>query len=162
MKQQIGYLLLLVGTLGIGLLLIGQLGMLEGAKPQNLGVQNGLFLPPSKTSNSVSSQAHLYREHPQKDNAEIAALKFSGDGAEAMLKLADLLQKLEQTTVVQQGSDYIYAQCRTPLLKFTDDIEFWLDKPNNVIQVRSASRLGQKDFGTNRARVETIRALFSH
>jgi uncharacterized protein (DUF1499 family) len=30
-----------------------------------------------------------------------------------------------------------------------------------VIQVRSASRLGQKDLGINRARIEAIRARFN-
>jgi uncharacterized protein (DUF1499 family) len=30
------------------------------------------------------------------------------------------------------------------------------------VQVRSASRIGRKDFGVNRARVETIRARLLH
>ncbi len=63
--------------------------------------------------------------------------------------------------IVTNEPDYIYAQCTTKLLKFTDDIEFWLDRNAGVIQVRSASRLGKKDFDVNRKRVEAIRAQFN-
>ena len=41
---------------------------------------------------------------------------------------------------------------------FVDDVEFFLDENANVIHVRSASRLGNSDLGTNRKRVEAIRA----
>ena len=139
----------------------GQLGLLSGTVPQNLGVTDGRLRPPSNTPNSVSSQTLLYSEHAQKDYANIAPLTYTGDGHAAMERLADLLQKSERTVIVRRQADYIYAQCSTALLKFTDDVEFWLDKPNSVIQVRSASRLGRKDFGVNRARVEAIRAQFS-
>ena len=42
-------------------------------------------------------------------------------------------------------------------MKFVDDAEFWFDPANSVVQVRSASRIGRKDFGVNRARIEAIR-----
>lgn len=155
------YFTLLVLALSAGLVLAGQLGFLSGTVPQDLGVTDGRLKPPSVTPNSVSSQASLYPEHPQKNYASIAPLTYTGDGDAAMARLAILLQKSERTVVVTQEPGYIYAQCTSALLKFTDDIEFWLDRPNSVIQVRSASRLGKKDFGVNRARVESIRAQFS-
>jgi len=43
---------------------------------------------------------------------------------------------------------------------FVDDLEFYFSK-ENVIQVRSASRLGYSDFGVNRKRVEKLRELFA-
>lgn len=155
------YFTLLVLALSAGLVLAGQLGFLSGTVPQDLGVTDGRLKPPSRTPNSVSSQASLYPEHPQRNYASIAPLAYTGDGDTAMARLAILLQKSERTVVVTQEPGYIYAQCTSALLKFTDDIEFWLDRPNSVIQVRSASRLGKKDFGVNRARVESIRAQFS-
>jgi uncharacterized protein (DUF1499 family) len=39
-------------------------------------------------------------------------------------------------------------------------VEFLLDQPAGVIQMRSASRLGSKDFGANRKRLEAIRQRF--
>jgi uncharacterized protein (DUF1499 family) len=147
---------------GVGLLGAGQFGLLNGKQPQSLGVTAGRLSPPSLTPNSVSSQAAFYPDHPQREYAQIAPLSYKGDGEVAMTRLADLLAKNVRTVVTTRRTDYIYAQCTTALLKFTDDVEFWLDKPNNVIQVRSASRLGLKDLGVNRARVESIRAQFSN
>lgn len=151
----------LVVTVGASILIAGQLNLLAGNTPQNLGVINGKLRPPSLTPNSVSSQAGLYPAHPQRMYADIAPLNYTGDGDVAMNQLALLLNSSARTTVITQGSVYIYAQSQTAVLRFTDDLEFWLDSPNGVIQMRSASRLGRKDFGTNRARIEAIRARFS-
>lgn len=159
MKILWGFVFVVV-VLVAGLITAGQLGLLAGQKP-TLGVIDGRLKPPSNTPNSASSQALLYPDHPQKDYAAVAPLTFKGDPSQAMARLADLLQKTERTTVITRGPDYIYAQSTTALLKFTDDVEFWLDLPNHVIQVRSASRLGSGDFGVNKARIEAIRALYS-
>jgi uncharacterized protein (DUF1499 family) len=158
----LGVLVAGVLVVGIGLVIAGQMGMLAGKVPNGLGVTDGRLKGLSKTTNCVSSQAALYPDHPQKEYASIAPLKFAGDGEQAMEKLASALSKTERTVLVNREPGYIYAQSTTALLKFTDDVEFWLDKPNGVIQVRSSSRLGQKDFGVNRARIESIRARLSN
>ena len=44
---------------------------------------------------------------------------------------------------------------------FVDDLELQVDPTARVIHVRSASRLGHRDFGVNRARVESLRAAFA-
>ncbi len=157
----LGILVLLVLVIALGLVIAGQMGMLTGKTPNGLGVTDGRLKGLPKTPNCVSSQATLYPDHPQRESASIAPLKFSGDGEKAMEKLADLLQNTERTVIVKREPGYIYAQATTALLKFTDDLELWLDKPAGVIQVRSSSRLGQKDFGVNRARVEALRAKLS-
>ena len=156
----LGFLFFLGIALAIGLIIAGQLGMLSGKAPSNPGVKDGRLKPPSRTPNSVSSQALLYPDNPQKEYAAIEPFTYTGDGAAAFERLQTVLQKQDKTVIVLRTPDYIYAQCTTAVLKFTDDVEFWLDKPNNVIQVRSSSRLGRKDFGANRARIESIRAQF--
>ena len=157
----IWFLALLTLVLTVALVIAGQAGLLAGKAPAKLGVVDGRLKPPSSNPNSVSSQASLYPDHPQKANATIEPFAFKGDGEAAIQQLAKVLTTWERTVIVTQNADYLYAQCTTALLKFTDDVEFWLDKPNNVIQTRSSSRLGQKDFGVNRARVEAIRAAFA-
>ncbi len=153
-----GYLAVALVVLAVAVVVAGQLGLLSGSPPDKLGVTDGRLRPPSRNPNSVSSQAALYPDHPQKDYAAIAPLKYTGDGKAAMARLDSMLQKEERTIVVRRTPDYLYAQSSTALLKFTDDVEFWLDPAYGVIQVRSASRLGRKDFGVNRARIEAIRA----
>ena len=44
---------------------------------------------------------------------------------------------------------------------YVDDVEFYLDPTAALIQVRSASRLGESDLGVNRQCIETIRAAFA-
>jgi uncharacterized protein (DUF1499 family) len=63
-------------------------------------------------------------------------------------------------TVVEQRPDYLYAQAETRWMKFTDDLEFWFNPARGMVELRSASRLGRKDFGVNRARIEAIRAAY--
>lgn len=149
---------LALAILALILLVAGQMGLLRGTPPADLGVKNGQLKRPSKTENSVSSQADLWADHPMREYARIAPFTISGDGSAEMAKLVTTLQAMPRTTIVQQDGGYIYAQCTTQLLKFTDDVEFYLDKAAGVIHVRSASRIGRKDLGVNRARVEQIRA----
>ena len=155
------FLALLVVVLALVLIIAGQMGLLAGKAPSHLGVTDGRLKPPSSTPNSVSSQASLYPDHPQQAYAAIAPLTFKGDGEAAIKQLAQVLTQMPRTVIVTQNADYLYAQSTTALLKFTDDVEFWLDQPNHVIQARSSSRLGRKDLGVNRARVEAIRAAFA-
>jgi uncharacterized protein (DUF1499 family) len=60
--------------------------------------------------------------------------------------------------VVQAEGDYLRCEFSTPLMRYTDDVEFWFDPAAQVVQVRSASRLGYSDRGANRARIEALRA----
>jgi uncharacterized protein (DUF1499 family) len=154
------WFLFIAATCGLALIVAGQAGFLVGTAPTDLGVHNNRLKAPSMTPNSVSSQAELHPAHPQKEYARIAPLKFSGDGVQAMEKLAVVVKNRERTTIVTQLPDYIYAESDTRLLRFRDDMEFWLDKDAGAIQVRSASRIGRGDHGVNRTRIEEIRAQF--
>lgn len=158
-------ILLIVAILAGLLLLAGQWGVLRGKTPTNLGVIDGKLKPPSQTENSVSSQASLYPDHPMRAYAEIDAISYTGDGSVAWGKLERVVAKLPRTSIVTNKKidtgRYLYVQCTTLLLRFTDDVEFFMDETSQVIHVRSASRLGRKDFGVNRTRIESIRTLFN-
>lgn len=138
-----------------------QLGALSGRRPADLGVTNGRLKAPSATPNSVTSQAALYPDHPQRTYADIAPLPLkAGSGAASMQALAAVLAAMPGVTVVESRPDYLYAQAETRWLRFTDDLEFWFDPARKVIELRSASRLGRRDFGVNRERIEAIRAAY--
>lgn len=149
--------LLAAALVALMLLVAGQLGMLRGKAPQDLGVKEGKLKRPSRTENSVSSQADLWPDHPMKAYASIAPFKATGDGSAEMAKIAETLKAMPRTVIIKQEPGYIYAQNTTALLKFTDDVEFSLDAGKGIIDVRSASRIGRRDFGVNRGRIETIR-----
>ena len=66
---------------------------------------------------------------------------------------------MQGSTVIRHEGGYLYAEFRTRLMRFVDDVEFAYDPKAGVIHVRSASRLGRRDFGVNRRRVEALREL---
>jgi uncharacterized protein (DUF1499 family) len=138
-------------------LLAGQLGLLKGTPPADLGVHDGKLKPPSKTPNSVSSQASLYPDHPQRDYADIAPFAVTGQLDVAMDRIARIVEDMEGAKIVAREPGYLYVQFTTRLMKYVDDAEFWFDPVARVIHVRSASRLGSSDLGVNRKRIEFIR-----
>lgn len=145
--------------LAVAIFLAGQFGFLGGNMPGDLGVKDGRLKPPSDTENSVSSQASLYPEHPMRGYAQIDPLPIVVDPLSTMTQLSALLRAMPGVKVVHdKGDGYLYAQCTTRWLKFIDDLELWVDPGSNVVQVRSASRVGGKDFAVNRQRVEFLRA----
>ena len=120
--------------------------MFNWRRPTNLGVKDGRFAPCRRTPNCVCSQADpADREH------YIAPLSGS------LTDVLTAVQSLPQTRVVQSNATYLYAEFRSRLLGYVDDVEFFFD--GKETQVRSASRLGRRDFGVNRARIEEIRRL---
>lgn len=148
--------LLVAGVLAV------QTGAFTGAPPDDLGVQDGRLKAPSLTRNSVSSQLALHPAHPQRAYADIAPLPLKAGGASvSMQALARALAAMPGVVIVQQEADYLRAEASTRWLRFVDDLEFWLDPAEGVIHLRSASRLGREDLGTNRERMERIRAAYA-
>jgi len=152
------WLAIIIAVLIVGALLIGQLGLLQGKPPADLGVRDGRLKPPSRTPNSVSTQADLYPDNPQRAYAQIAPLPARGDAAATIARLRDIVQAMPGARVVKSEPGYLYVQFTTRLMHYVDDAEFWFDPTTQTVQLRSASRLGGKDFGVNRARIEEIRA----
>ena len=155
------WLAVAVAAAPVALLAAGQFGLLRGKTPDNLGVRDGRLKRPSFTPNSVSSQADLHTDHPMREVARIAPLPAGADRPTALARLRRVIEAMPGATVVETKPDYLYAQFETKVLRFVDDVEFWYDPAAQMLQVRSASRIGRKDFGVNRQRVEAIRAALA-
>lgn len=144
--------------LAFAVALAAQFGLLRGRMPNDLGARDGRLKPPSMTRNSVSSQAGLYPDHPQRAYAQIAPFPATDGGPQTLERLRRVVEGMDGAKVVKSDPGYLYVQFTTRWMKFVDDCEFWFDPRAGVVQVRSASRLGREDFGVNRERVEAIRA----
>ena len=145
----------LAAIAGAALLLAACAGIFSGAPPAGLGVIDGRLAPvPTDRRNAVSSLA---------DSAyhRIAPLAADPDPQAAFGRLEALLRDTPEARVIERGPGYLHAEFRTPLMRFVDDVEFLLDEPARVIHVRSASRIGREDFGTNRKRIERLRERLS-
>ena len=124
--------------------------MFSWRRPDNLGVKDGRFAQCKRSPNCVSSQADAAdREH------YVAPIPFKGSA----LELRKAVESMPRSTVVKEEGNYLYAEFRSRLLGYVDDVELFYDDKAGLIHVRSASRLGRRDFGVNRERVETLRSL---
>ena len=102
------------------------------------------------TPNCVSSETQLKARF-------IERFKTGDRPEESWELLTDILEKTSNCRVISQDSSYIHAEFRTRLLRFVDDVEFRLESETREIAVRSGSRLGYSDLGTNRRRLESLR-----
>ena len=116
----------------------------SGKRPTNLGVKDGKLTPCPGSPNCVNSQS-------QDPKSKIDPLP-----PVAIADLRKVIESMERTTIIEQTDNYLYAEFKSKFMGFVDDVEFYLDPNENVIHVRSASRLGQSDLGVNRKRVEEI------
>ncbi len=160
MKSILITVLALLLALPVALLVAGQLGLLKGTMPGDLGVRDGRLKPPSRTPNSVSSQAALYGGEGAR-YAQIEPIAFAARGpdagAQTLTRIGRIALAMPGARILRSGPDYLYVQFQTRWLKFVDDAEFAVIPGADVVHVRSASRLGRRDFGVNRARIEAIR-----
>ena len=108
-----------------------------------------------RTPNCVSSQADCSEQ-------KVEPLKYSGPSEEAKLRLRLAVEAMPGTKVLQEDRIYMHAEFESMIFGFIGEVEFLLDDSRKLIHVRSASRLGYTDLGTNRRRVEAIRRLFEN
>jgi uncharacterized protein (DUF1499 family) len=118
----------------------------EGKKPNNLGVTSGKLVQCPGTPNCVNSQS---------DNSQS---KIAPLPPVSIAEIKKIVEAMERTKIIEETDNYLYAEFKSKLMGYVDDVEFYLDSSANVVQVRSASRLGKSDLGVNRQRIEEIRA----
>ena len=149
-KQTSRYIVVAIG-LAIAFLLWSN-NIFGGSPPTNIGVNNGKLAACASTPNCVSSMT------PSSDSQHaIAPITLSGDPTVVMAKLKQIVLAMPRTNVVKETNGYLYVEFTSSLMRFVDDVEFYLDESSKTIQVRSASRLGESDLGVNRQRIEEIR-----
>jgi uncharacterized protein (DUF1499 family) len=123
-------------------------------RPEYLGVRDGKLAACKRTPNCVSSQAD-----PADKEHYVAPIAVHGDAQEVIGEVRATVESMDGARVIREMPGYLYAEYRSRLLRFVDDVEFAYDEKAQVLHLRSASRVGRRDFGVNRERVEAIRAL---
>jgi uncharacterized protein (DUF1499 family) len=138
------------GKVTMFLLLGSLLSTCSGTNPSSLGVRDSRLTPCPDRPNCVSSQSA--------DNTHaIAPLTYESAAGNAIDDLKMDVGSMRGASIVEESPNYLHVVFRSDLFRFVDDVEFALDDVAKLIHVRSASRIGYYDFGTNRRRVEKIR-----
>ena len=120
----------------------------KGAAP---GLIEGKLAALPSSPNAVSSDAE----------GSVAPLTFTDEPADAWARVKAAALALSGATLVTETEDYLAFECRSKIFGFVDDLELHLRPGEQLIAVRSASRVGHSDRGVNGQRVEALRAKFT-
>lgn len=123
----------------------------SGTPPSHLGVFNDQLATCPDTPNCVSSFAD-----PENSTHYIEPISFNNPQT-IRAALEKLITSSANVTLIKSEPRYIYAEYQSRLMKYVDDVEFYIVPDQQVIHVRSASRLGYGDLGVNRKRIEMLR-----
>lgn len=133
-------------TIPVGALVLLRL---TSSRPDHLGVHKGRLAECPTSPNCVSTTATV-------ESQRMDPIPFDGSPEDARQRLRNLLANRPRTKIVTDESDYLHAECTTPLFRFVDDVEFLIDADARQIHFRSASRVGHSDLGQNRRRMKEI------
>jgi uncharacterized protein (DUF1499 family) len=139
----------------IGILVIAFLArvIIEGNRVPELGVQDGKLAAISSKPNNVSSQV-------DDANKKVATLAFKDSAPETLTALKAAVAAYGGGNIAAESEDYLYVIFTTSLMRYRDDVEFWLDVDNKAVHYRSSSRAGHSDMGLNRKRYNMIAELY--
>ena len=130
-----------------------------GRKPDDLGVgEDGLLKAPPGTPNCASSDMRGADSALAKTQ-RVEPFVVVGEPEKAWEQVKETMRGWANTVITEEEDTYLHCECSTALWGFTDDVELHLrpDGDSAMIAIRSASRLGHGDLGTNKRRVEAIR-----
>jgi len=143
---------LLLAVFALIVTTVGVLSLTSRRRPAS-GLIGGHLRPCPTSPNCVSSVCgdgtHL-----------VDPIPVYGDPQSEFERLVGLTQTLPRTELLQLTEDYAHFEVSSRILLFRSDLELHLDVPGHLIHLRSASRVGHSDFGTNQTTIEHLRALF--
>ena len=75
----------------------------------------------------------------------------------AFTELIQILENTPRLKIIKKEKYYIHAIATSRIMKFIDDLEIRNLNQNNILQIKSSSRIGIYDLGVNKRRVQTLR-----
>jgi uncharacterized protein (DUF1499 family) len=120
-------------------------------KGQALGLKEGQLQACTSTDNCVISE--IVGGQP----STIEPFSFNGDKNEFIAKLESAVKSLGGE-IVSANETYIATTFTSSLFGFVDDVEFRITE-DNLLHFRSCSRVGRKDFGANKKRIDALKLL---
>ena len=88
-------------------------------------------------------------------NCVLFEQKFSRSN-DVFRKLVSIASSLQRVEVIEDKENYWHAVIKSLIFRFPDDLEILHIPSSNIIQVRSASRIGIGDLGVNQKRINNL------
>ena len=148
-KRMIAYVV--CGVLVLSLVSMAVQGWLSH-RPVSVGLVDGKLRACPSSPNCVSSDAPPGKQF-------VRPLSQPGGDATSLAAVRRAIEATPRTRIISATEGYLHAEFESLIFRFVDDVEIQRRPAENVLRVRSASRVGYWDLGTNRRRVERLRRL---
>ncbi|MBT8139191.1 MAG: DUF1499 domain-containing protein [Gammaproteobacteria bacterium] len=125
----------------------------QNSQAPALGVVDGKLKPTGDKPNDVSSQS-------TDEDKRVDPLPMKNSLEDTRAAIFAAIENYAGATIMVDQPRYIYAVFTTPLMKYNDDVEFYIDTTQSLVHFRSASRAGYSDRGLNRQRYEALDELY--
>ncbi|MCK4866158.1 MAG: DUF1499 domain-containing protein [Gammaproteobacteria bacterium] len=149
MKPILIIFLLIFFSLVIYFFILGQ----QSKSKQTPGLIDGHLSKCPDTPNCFNTEIKDHARH------YISPIKTSGNTSDSLSKLKNIVRNMGGIIQVE-NENYFSAIFSSSVFGFVDDLEIRIDTKNNVIHIRSASRVGRSDMGINKKRIMLIKQSY--
>ncbi|MFG6149595.1 DUF1499 domain-containing protein [Halobacillus sp. B23F22_1] len=111
------------------------------------GIKNGYLSPCPKSPNCVSTQT-------DQNDKRMEPLPFIVNTKRTKEVVKSIIEKTKRVKMQDEAENYLHFTFTSRVLRFKDDVEFYMDDETNLLHFRSSSRVGYSDLGVNRKRME--------
>jgi len=114
----------------------------------------GFFLPVKSYASHIELKPCVQVSHCVREELEVENI------SEPFKEIKQIIENTPRTQIVENDGDYLHAEVTSRIMKYVDDLEVSYIPEDNIIVIRSESRVGEGDFGVNKKRVELIKSNF--
>ncbi|MCH8498524.1 MAG: DUF1499 domain-containing protein [Marinobacter sp.] len=101
------------------------------------------------------SSPNCLRSDDPSEQHRTSMLQLTGDWQTQRAGIIDAAQELPRTALVDDYPEYLRFVATSKMMRYKDDLEL-LHRGDGQVQIRSASRVGYRDFGVNAERIEQL------
>ena len=112
----------------------------------------GFFLPVKSYASHIELKPCVQVSHCVREELEVENI------SEPFKEIKQIIENTPRTQIVENDGDYLHAEVTSRIMKYVDDLEVSYIPEDNIIVIRSESRVGEGDFGVNKKRVELIKS----
>lgn len=113
----------------------------------------------SQKPNCVSSLSEQEGRYIEPLKLEIN--RYRGTPDQLLDRLVELVGVLPRVKLSARSEDYLHFTFTTRIMKFKDDVYFWVNWREGQVEWKSQSRVGYSDLGANRKRLEQLRKMLN-
>jgi len=146
-------IIIIVTLIVVAILVLFVLGQMSQSGEANGLVEARLTKCPDKP-NCICTEFEADATH------YIDPIVFTQSNAAEILSRLKISVRKMGGSIQAETDNYLAFTFTSSIFRFVDDLEIRIDTDQNMIHMRSASRVGRSDRGVNKKRIEQLKKLF--